>query len=144
MGWLIKDLETVVARGSVASLSHALLHRIVREAAQRFQVPDGGLTVDFGDDVTQGNGTLAAVIAFETVKLKDGAHPRIAMHVRRKPDCDRVEVRVGVDEGASGPGWTVAVDLTDETPAELFFALFACALESAQNNGRVTGRVRER
>jgi hypothetical protein len=131
--WVFSDLENVVKNRGAACLSLALLTRIVREATAVFEAQNGAIVPET-QPPTQTNGVtkLVAELHFDTIKLAWG-HPVVG--VRIEQDTNRFKVRIGGADGTAALGYTLKeFGWTDETPAELFPALFSCVLESIRTN----------
>ena len=123
--WSVRDIKMVMRTGARASLSSALLCRIVREAADRFEEPN--LKLEKLATVGTNNYDVRCTVIFGSVAL-DGAskvpHPTVELRAIRL-DEHQVQVCVGGSKLSKPFGWL------DQSPDELFLALFTCALESA-------------
>jgi len=129
--WAFSDLEGV-KKGGVASLSLALLNRLVREAAAAFDAPNGAIVLDV-DPVrrTEAPVVAAAVVRFEKLDLAWG-RPSVAVRVEQHDD--RLSVQIGAAPGTAALGYQYEFGWAEETPPALLTALFSCALESIRTN----------
>ncbi len=129
--WLFKDLETVVKKGTTARLPVALLNRLVREATAAFEAKDGAIAVEDVTPKASSETEVVAVVHFDALK---GACawgvPAVAVTIEQHDDQFAVRVGGRVDTGVLG--YSFGFGWTDETPAALFSALFACVLESVR------------
>lgn len=126
--WMLSDLESVAKRG-VVCLPHVLLNRIAREAAEVFGAPRNSIATDLEPPTSSSDGgvVLKAKLIFGSIKWPSGT-PAVALKIEQRGD-DQFRVRVGGDEGSKVSGHTYEFNWIEQTPPELFSALFACAVE---------------
>jgi len=134
--WALSDLESVAKTGAFACLPMVLLNRIMREAVAVFDAPKGAIVQVHGA-TTQTNGvtSVKATLLFDSIKLSWGV-PGVGVRIEHHDD--RFSVRIGGAAGTAALGYTYDVGWTEETPAELFPALFSCVLESIRTSKELT------
>jgi hypothetical protein len=141
--WLLRDLARVVESKRPAITANVLLERIIREAAEVWDASDEQLVLrdrmvssgrsEPGAEMVD---TVRAVVCFDAIKLANGAVPTVGISAAQLEDEFRVHV--GGRPGSDMPGYMITFGLLDETPPELFRALFECALLSIRNMGHTT------
>jgi hypothetical protein len=134
--WLLRDLANAVTDGSEQLIEDVMLHRIVREAEERFADP-GGIKVEQRrqERSHSEDGLIACVIAvlvFQSVRLKHDARPRVGISITRFPD----RFSVGIGAHGDDRNRLIRFPINGETPPEVFGLLFEFALASANDKGR--------
>ena len=126
--WKFSDLESVVKEGGVARLPVALLNRIAREAMAAFEAPKGAIVHDaHSHKQKDGVTSVSATLHVDAIKLASGS-PGVGISIQQRDD--RFTVRVGAQADTGALGYSFEFGWTEETPVDLFPALFTCVLES--------------